>query len=513
MATAAVQSQQQTESATFTYDEMTRKRELSKFLNIDPDGPWTITTETDTGLALINHTANADMNLYSNLRGVVLDTQKGNLVSYSFPHADRFVGSQLPVVDGKIILSPNVSLNVSDVKIKRGFEGTLVYVFKHAGKVYRSTRKKMDFSRSKWGKSKTFGDIYWELGGPKDEDLFDPQKDYSVYCHTFILSHPDLLVSTREMNTGYLVYLGPRKMYTAEENGSCPYPLEKVDTVLRCPVTTNSLENAQGKIFSPSTFTLEEANAHLLFGNFQPFENYQFLDPRLLPGEFVILEDTSTCNMYRVESPSYYWRNTLRDNNPNLLYRFYQLLDFASVRQNDEGKYRELFPLLSLYDLHTVKSWFVDDTPVVLWPQSETYDVPRDRDSKMYHIFLCFLMCVPLSKQKEVSNYYELMLNKREELISWIQELSAKYLSGDLDIKSLSTRLQDIIVKTRSFAEDKVRNGQNFDNKTKKAKDVDTLTNENIRNFIRKEMGTSLYRLTREMETAKEQNTKEQQAQ
>jgi len=83
-------------------------------------------------------------------------------------------------------------------------------------------------------------------------------------------------------------------MYSTEL-GKCPYDLNEVDTDLHVPNTVSLYEagSETKSIYSPETLSLEEANKHLLFGFYEGFEGYQFLDPRLLPGEFLILEDMS----------------------------------------------------------------------------------------------------------------------------------------------------------------------------------------------------------------------------
>lgn len=480
-----------------TYGDMKMKEKIGPMLNLDPSEPWEIVSETETGLVMVHHGANADLQLYSSLRGVGVDTNTGNVVCYSFPHASRFVSPFLSATDGKIFLSEEVVLNPDNLKIKVGFEGPLIHVFKHGGKVYHSTRKRFDPSKSRWGNSKTFEQIYQELNGPSDEVLFDPSKNYSPYVHTFIMVHPHMLVCTKaDVGTGYLVYLGPKKMYSVEKN--CPYPVEEVDGVLRVPDTSSEVE--VGKIYSPSVLTLEEANKHLLFGFSQGFEGYEYLDPRTLPGEFVIIEDTETGSMYRIESPSYYWRSCMRNNNPNLLHRFYELLDFAYLKntQEDEKKYFENFPLLTIYEMSSLKE-AVEKTPIKIWPQDleKVQAIPNTRDSKLYNIWQCFLASVPLCRQKEVVGFYEHLVNRRNEVISWLSGLSVK---SDLNLELFSRRIQDILTKTRSFAMSKVRTGDNKDQKTGKYKTADMITKENIRNFMNKEMGSSLYRIIREMD-------------
>ena len=260
----------------------------------------------------------------------------------------------------------------------------------------------------------------------------------------------------------------------------------------------------EDKIYSPQVYTLEEANKHLIFGFYDPFEGYEYLDSRLLPGEFLILEDTETGDMYRVESLSYNWRSEMRNNNPNLLHRFFELLDFAYLKNNetDQDRYREKFPILTSYNTNDLRKT-IENSPMIVWPQNteNDLDVPATRDTKLYNIWQCFLMAVPLCRQKEVVGYYDHLVERRSEIVEWLSELSDK---KNLDMTLFSKRVKDILVKTRMFAVDRVKKKQNIDRRTGRKKNADEITKENIRNFISKEMGTSLYRILREMDRFKQ---------
>lgn len=493
-----------------TLNEYEKKKMIAPLLSLQPEDPFDIVSETDTGLIMAHYRADADVDIFGNLRGVVVDTNTGKVISYSYPYTPRMITSKIEVNDGKMNLkmdNKNLSLDVDKLRFKIGFEGTLINVFKHGGKVYRTTRKRFDASKSRWGNSKTFGEMYWELGGPSDETLFDANKDYSPYSHYFILVHPQVLVATKDdIESGYLVYLGPKQMYSTD--ASCPYPLDKVDSVLHVPQTSNANVRVSGSIYSPENLTVEEANKHLTFGFYEAFEGYQYLDPRLLPGEFVIVENTENGEMYRLESVSYAWRNSIRNNNPNLLHRFFELLDYAYLKREDDAKFREMFPILTLYDQTSLAS-NIELASIVVWPQNtevdfSTLSTPTTKDAKLYNIWQCFLIAVPLNRQKEVLTYYELLHNQRNELITWLIETSDKIVSGSmLNLVDYSKRAQDIILKTRSFAEARFKKGDNIDHRTKEFKSIQTLTHDNIRNFISKEKGGSLYRLIKEMERIK----------
>jgi hypothetical protein len=503
-----------TQDLTQTISDMNKKKIVAPMLGLKEDDPFDIVSETDTGLVMVHYRPDADVEVFGNLRGVVVDINVGKVVSYSFPYTPRVIASSMIADNGNLTLGgiSTTLANLSNLRFKIGFEGTLIHVFKHGGKVYRTTRKRLDATRSRWGNSKTFGEMYWELNGPKDEVLFDPTKDYSPYCHYFILVHPQVLVSTKDdISSGYLVYLGPKQIYSTSPT-TCPYPMNSVDCDLHVPETSSSnSRNSSGAIYSPENSTLEEANKHLSFGFYETFDGYQYLDPRLLPGEFIIVENVETKQMYRVESTSYAWRSDMRNNNPNLLHRFFELLDFAYLKKEDDNKFRTMFPILTLYDPASLFST-ISSAPIIVWPQNtenefSTLPVPNTKEGKLYNIWQSFLLCVPISRQKEVFEFYDVLVTRRIELITWLIETSKKMVSSSstnaFDLSVYSNRARDILLKTRSFAENRYRSGDNIDNRTKEAKTVESLTRDNIRNFISKEKGSSLYRLIREMDRIK----------
>ena len=490
-------------SSATTYDDMIKKNEFAPMLNLDPNGPWEIVSENEN-LIMVHYKPEADISLYGNLRGVVMDKKTGTIVSCSYPAANKIITNSLLIDNDKLVLN-NTAFNPQFVKLKIGFEGPLIQIFMHNGQVYRSTRKRLDFSKSRWGNSKSFENIYQELCGPENSVLFDLSKKYSPYCHTFIMNHPDVLVCTKDnVGKGNLIYLGPKQMYTTDFN-MCPYPLDEVDTELRVPDTTSIYNFGDvKKTYSPENISFEDANKHLMFGFYEEFEGYNFLDERLLPGEFVILEDTENNKMYRIESLAYAWRSAMRNNDPNLLHRFFELLDFAYLKNTvtDETKYKTMFPVLTFYDSESLSKTIAKDS-IVVWPQkTETLlNVPNTRDNKLYNIWQCFLVSVPYSRQSEVVNYFNYLQSRRLDTVFWLNELSNKM--NTLDLTKFSKRIQDILVKTRSFAVDRVKKGENVDNRTREVKSVETLTRENIRNFISKEIGTSLYRIIRDMDRYK----------
>ena len=512
---------------------------ISQVIGIENSAAWDIvSSDPEHNLYMVHHKPEANLFDYGKIRGIVVDTEAKTVVCRSYGYTPIVNADQITIQSGdnNIHLIDELGyehvMQPERIHMKTGFEGTLIHVFKHNGKVYRSTRKRLDPSRSRWGNSITFTEMYWDLGGPKDEVLFDSNSKYSPYCHTFILVHPDVLVVSKDnIGDGYLVYLGPKQMWSVSydecpykqtyENGALYFGINQeefnedprpnagwIDDTLHVPLTvTNMSDNvthSQGHaIFSPNNLSFDEANKHLMFGFYNSFEGYNNMDYRLLPGEFVIIHYTdeygALIKMVKVQSSSYSWRSNMRDNNPNLLYRFFQLVNGSYIHyETDDGKrrYNSLYPTLTPYDKDSIMNKIKNNEPFVIWPQTVLdKNLLIDKESRMYNIWLAFLNSVPLHKQKDVSNYLDYLYNNRNELIGWLRMLERR---GGLDSTVIPSRAINIIGAAKKFAREKVKRDQNVTN-TGKILSIKTLIRNNIRNLVMKEEGSSLYRLIRDM--------------
>ena len=93
---------------TTTYSDMLLKQKIGPMINLPADGPWEIVSETENGLYMLHHRADADLNVYGALRDVVVDTNVGKIVSYSYPHSPKIVTSSLSLTNGKLVLDQNL---------------------------------------------------------------------------------------------------------------------------------------------------------------------------------------------------------------------------------------------------------------------------------------------------------------------------------------------------------------------------------------------------------------------
>lgn len=487
------------------------KKQIASILGIDVSAGWIVQDgDVENDLYLVHYTVQADMNKFGALRGVVVSLKHRAVVARSFGYTPSVTLDKLKVGIDNVLRFTDDSgddhvIDMTKAIIKPKFEGTLLRVFKYDGKVYHSTHRRLDASKSRWGRSQTFMKMYTELGGPSDDELFDPGFDFSPFCNLFLIVHPDVLcVSKIHLDPGFLVYLGPKQMYAADDP-DFPFSEEartnRVEVGVKTPqVTTELIQGgATGKaLFTPLNLTVEKANFHLRYGFYEPFDDSE-LEVRLGSGEAVVLStmsDNGEINpcLIQIQSSAYSWRLKMRENDPNLLHRFYDLVNFSYLpTETDEGltEYTRLFPVLTPYSLSEIQRFIKDDGPIIVWPNGESKSIwMRNKSDNLYNIFMCFLVAVPIHRQQEVSEMYSHLVDNRDELIKWISELER--VQSDIMVSpDYSDRIKNIIESSRAFVQKGLASGRvsNF------SKDVAA----SIRRLILQERGPSLYRLIKEM--------------
>ena len=355
--------------------------------------------------------------------------------------------------------------------------------------------------------------------------------------------HPDVINVTKEnILQGYLVYLGPVQTWNAIKsswsdsetiwkdsdglsrkispfkqvniNGS---PIEETEEQFKLDLRPNAgyipsevtvpkvvemLEPNRKSpvIYTPLNLTLAETNRHLIEGFYEP--SSQITDIRLGTGETIIiykLDKNGITSILRVESTAYNWRSNNRDRNPNLLHQFYRLCNniyINTLTGKGLNLYRSRFPIIPQWDIESITE-SVNTQPIIVWPKGPINDAMiQTREQRFYNIWACFLMTVPLHRQIEVVSMYQHFLSKRRQLVSFAIELED---SGDLDNADLSDRLKTMIIESRDYAQDIIKNTRESNTR----QDLPTLTHENIKKLVNREETTSLYRLVKNMDSYK----------
>lgn len=473
------------------------KNKIATILNIPNNNSWQIVdAHPEQGLYLIHYTSDASMIRYGSIRGIVVDVPHQVIVARSYGFTPLALSSSLTIAeyDNKIHLNdainPNVTyqLDPETTKFYPGFEGALIRVFLHNGHVYHSTHRKLEFETLKWGSSPSYLEIYQELGGPSDDQLFDLSKKYSPYVHIFMLAHLDLQVASKTQ-TPALVYLGSRQMWDPK---AAPYPQNEIDSLDRGVAATDKFDSSSDEpiVYAPSPMSLDEVNHHLNFGFYETFD-VSHLEERLWLGEFIVAflyKNDELTGVIKIESPSYHWRMSIRDNNPNLLHQFFLLSDGKFIQADNDPErevYLRKFPLLTPYNEDELQELipFGPNTQSEM-TQETREEILSNPSSRLYNIFLDLLYSTPFHQQIDVVDAY----SRYETKLEWIEKrLYEYYLTGQAMDEDLPPRARRLIELSR----DKARQEINLGNENT----FDELVKQELHRLINLEEGSSLYRL------------------
>jgi hypothetical protein len=480
------------------------RSKLNKILGVSQG--WSVWDREST-LDLIHYNSETGMLAQvGHLRGVVVDTAVGLIVASSYGYTPvATVDKITPLDDGSVSIDDQLGFNhrFKSFQMKIGLEGVVIRVFKHGGKVYRATHRTLNPIHSHWGRSTYFLDMYWQLGGPKDEDLFDASVDYSPWCYVFLVVHPDLLVGTRQkVSKGYIALLTINKMWDPvklNENYPTTVNWKNVDQGPHKQINFNPEMPAiitEPFIYGPQALTLEQANNHLRNGYYAEFP---VKDERARSGEFLVLynfnEQGQVISLLKVQSDSYTWRLEMRDDNPNIPHRFSLLWNYVLMpildRRRDTGfaELKRRFISFPLYNKEAIKQHLEREGPFITLQEAQLD--PKDLETqqgRLHLIWINFIFSLPPNQQIKAINLLDDFNTGREELIRWAVELNDN--SNVTEDEEISRRVRDIITSAR------------------RGKGQRGLTREqvrqNIRNLILKEPGQSLYKMVREMKQDKE---------
>jgi hypothetical protein len=508
------------------------KSQIARILNIEESSAWEIVDSIPAeNLYLVHYKQDANMSQFGSIRGVVVDVAARVVVCRSFGYTPSITTEFLTPDQTNTynLIDENgraITVDGSDVSFKLGFEGTIVRVFKHNGNVYHSSHRRLDISRSRWGSTRTFDEIYKDLDGPSDDVLFDPETKYSPYCHVFLMVAPDVLVATKQkIGKGYMVYLGPRVMWSTQYD-ECPYKQTKkdgelyvsqtqfeedprpdagwIDDTLLVPKTISQFpENiTEPFLYLPQNLSLDLANQYLKYGYYEPYESGDF-DVRLTPGESIMLyvKTPTGESLYKVQGPSYAWRTSMRNNDPNLYHQFFILTNGMYI--TDYSEYEKRFPIFNreypVFSPNNVAELrrVIDQEPITVW-NNETNTIGdtrliRTRDNRLTNLWIAMLMAVPIHRQHEVVNYLDNYQMERNGVIGWLLQIN----NNSDPTMEVPTRARQIINVARQGASKRIDRGET-------TMTFQEIVRDNIIGFIMKEEGSSLYRLVRAMKQSKE---------
>ncbi len=443
------------------------KSKIAKILNVTECDDWVILDHKHP-LYLVHYSENANLTNYGYLRGTVVDIENNTVVATSFGYTPTVVldkvdfdkNGDLNMIDEQ---GKKISVNNKDVEFKMGYEGAIMRLYYHNGEIQMSTHKKLDASRSYWGGSRKFADIFKQVY-PNYDKLFDETKKYSPYCHLFLIRDKEVLIASREnLKSPQVVYLGAKGCW---DMFKCPYELDKCDLILREPDFT--------KCSIPNKFDLNRTNHHL-----SGLLSQKTNDNRLNGGEFVVMYclNNNQLHLVRVVSSAYSWRSKIRNNNPNLKHRLFEMYDSAKLPNK---QYDLLYPWLRSFTKDVLSNLVNKNVNIV----ASTVPPPFDRTfhQKFINACHCLLVSVPICLQQTVYNLIQNFSSVQQEVVSWLHSLHTTDFSSN---KHLSDRAKKLLTLSTYRA------------KTKNISKI-TFSDQilyNIKFLIKNETGKSLYKL------------------
>jgi hypothetical protein len=526
-------------------DLIERKRIVGEILKLPITQDWKITDHSGN-LCMVHFHDQADPTIYGYVRGVVIDVKHRVVVADSYGYTPTVVSDclqvdttgyvQLKDTDGKIH-----EVNLKTTPIHPGIEGMLIRVFRWEGRTYYASQRRFELSKSFWGDSPMFLDLYNSLGGPTD--LFDEREKFSPFVHFFMIEHNSLLhVSKKPVGDGRLYYVGFRSMWQHMKIGEHPFKFSNLDgsparlqgeetwtveswkadprpdagyvniypTIPKSTRTSIPFKSENGnRIIVVNDLQISEANSILRHG-YLKFDHIPSsgIDYRLGTGEFIVLY-LPNGTLLRVESKAYSWRAYITDDNPNRGYQFYRLINYAHIKpqngHHDRARWEEemkqfrcLFPYMKHYDIKSVRAQ-LKQGPIYIWNdkpdisnRSTTPNLRRFQD-RLHNIWACLLVASPHSRQLEIVDMFDNYFTNLTKLVNWIHDNQERIRTQDpeatIPLLTYTKQLKWLISRPV---------GKSFKNMVRK-----TLT------FL---SGEDLYRLIREMRKHErfEMNVKEE---
>lgn len=481
---------------------------ICKILDV-PDARLFEIKDVKGDLLLINiseSATSAELKKYGYIHGLVLDMRSRQSVLGSFGHTPVAVADEILVGEDNMLHLTDVTkfkhdlVNDENLSITPVYEGVVVRIIWYGGRAYYMTHKKIDCSKSKWGDSATFLELYEKSGGPAPELLFDTSKQYSRRAYSFMIVDPTLRVGSMLKNTQpCCVFLGMTMLHVDFPVGVDVDELqEKNFESFSVPIQ----ELTEPKVINAQSMTIEEANRFLKYG-FYNMNDVQ-IDKRLMPGEAVLIRysypDPSTPDFcMRVQSTGFQHRVDMRGDDVNIVHRFYELVELVRPAITSQDRWdticNRLVPL-NLFDYVSTRALIEasPNLPVILSNVKEP--TPADYpnvDDRIYLLYLNMLVATPITSRHLILPLIDNYHINRQRVIQWIQHLS-KNPNAIAQDKTIPVRCLQLINEAYKQADRKIKDGKNFDSNNSKLSKID-LVNLTLISLINVERGPSLYSL------------------
>lgn len=457
-------------------DDADRKA-VAAILKIPVSRGWVIANKLDRlVLVRVDDLASSDdIATFSHVHGAVVDLDSKQVLtsSYNYPHHAELSGLSEDGLEIKTTTGLNYKLAPNTYSFSPAQDGVLLRVFKHNGVVYRSSHRKINTSRSRWGSTISFTAMYEEAGGPEDAELFSDAPSSST-SYSFLVSHPAILVVSRCPATiPTITYLGSFESGLTGDDVAPGIYKEPVSYFSESfPIGVQGTQ-------AQTEFTFDAA-VNFFNSGYHPGSNL---------GEAIMIQEkegTMIKRVFMVYGPSYALRTKIRGIHQDRVYRFFELARLVHKEIDDDM-------VLSDEVIQTIPEYGglsgaeVESLISMRDKLRQQYDT---RQLRIFDAFIAYVWATPAPHQPTVMGAYPKLLQVRQEVTTWLIALSKTYGRGKEEtIKEIAgARGLNIISESRNMAYIRTTNDSYFSVFCK------TLTS-----FVNKEYGDTLHLLYKAM--------------
>jgi hypothetical protein len=404
---------------------------IAQMLQVPDDSHWGIEDHDENGLYLAHYSKGASLHHYGDIRGVVVDPKARIIVANAPPTPILACVNKLQVEeDGNFIIRDDLGIDhkfAPDQVIgqARAFEGVIIRAFKYNKRVYFAGHKKLNCEKSHWAQSPGFLDCYKGANGPKPEELFSPDCDYSPFYYTFLVVHPELIACTKQdVIYPYIVYLGCNNEWT-----ECPSytNVEKEPFYKPKKLTDVGAKVKWPCMHQPPQRTLLECNQFITQG-YYPAVLHK--DSRLDYGESCIIhyKQGNKVRALTIVGPSFYWRYRMRDGAWRNYTRFLSLITDAMDKCRDEEwvqKYKSKYIFFRKMSPQQIEKEILRH-PIYLDFIKETDDkpyTPKGVDERIVLIWMNYLYHLPTGQREDARTFIQRYNEDKAKLHEWIMHI------------------------------------------------------------------------------------------
>lgn len=363
------------------------------------------------------------------IRGTVIDMKREIIICPSFGYTSFAIKNKIEFdQEGKISFINNIGKNLTfdkdDIIISKAYEGFVIRAIWYDNKPYFFSYKKLDPSKSFWGKSDYFLDAYYNAGGPKHEEMFDTTKPFSSTCYFFLVSTSEVLVGSKiNLEHPFVVLLDTVNL-----------DLKGIDQSLIAPGTFNfeifykiPERFNQPMVIGKEELTLEKGNEFLEKGFYSSLEVDQ-IDIRRNFGEAIYICKKSDPKYHiLVKSDSYNWRCEIRNEKASVRLALYNLISLGKrmLIRSSLLEFKKKFLAVPIRDTSYIESK-IKERGYLIWKDLLLEDKDKESIKKMIKkpnemkeelekfVFLNLIFSLPPSLQR---TYYRLYDEYKEQLV------------------------------------------------------------------------------------------------